>query len=292
MAAGMAHDFLSSTNHVKGCRPKQKTVICLCTGFLACRSGQSQSVYHDEEGVFHFTTAVENGAIRQIWQCFDTAPPFPPPGTKLGEFFQDADGFTALDSNDSSVAYDSDHSGTYKRMRRNKPWKRNVARKLSWQHKIAVPLEKLQMYAFPGTTADASKFDVDMIRHTAIALRDGTRLPRNVTLLELDAAHCINSTDVLTFCPCGTYLIYNKDLVDIQPMLSVGALDVTNDRQSVLPRAWLQNVDLGKLPAHWSKAQCIQCPNPKCRSYNLLGATMCWSCLAHWIRLEHMSPSS
>ena len=62
MAAGLAHDFLSFTKQIKGCRPMQKTIICLCTGFLACRSGQSQPVHHDEEGVLRFTTAVENGA--------------------------------------------------------------------------------------------------------------------------------------------------------------------------------------------------------------------------------------
>ena len=88
-----------------------------------------------------------------------------------------------------------------------------------------------------------------MVRRAAIAEGDGTNAPRNVTVLEQQAARLINSRELQTFCPGDRYMIYNKHLVDVKPVLAVGVLDVTNNRQSALPRAWLQNVDLGTLPA-------------------------------------------
>ena len=102
----------------------------------------------------------------------------------------------------------------------------------------------------------------------------------------------IVSQDMGSICVGDRYLIYNKNLIEVQPLLSVGALDINDKRHMALPRAWLQNVEMGSLPASWHYDTCIRCPNPQCRSYNLKGATMCWSCLAHWLRIDAPSELS
>ena len=77
MAAGKPHEFLKPSTHIKGCRPLQKAVICLCKDYMAARPNRAHSIYHDEEGVIHFTTPIENAAVLQIWQIFDSDPPLP-----------------------------------------------------------------------------------------------------------------------------------------------------------------------------------------------------------------------
>ena len=193
----------------------------------------------------------------------------------------------AVEPYDSSAAYDSEVP--YKRIRRSRPWRRNVRPRLSWTDDIDVSVEELQIHVFPGTQ-HSNMLNATMIREAAVAIRDATAEPRNITAIERQAASLIASRDLGSVCVGDRYLIYNKNLVDVKPVLSIGAINVADNQRPALPRAWLQNVEVCSLTTSWYKDGSIRCPNPDCRSFNHKGATMCWSCLAHWLRLD--TPSS